>query len=327
MLVRSRCGSSAHPRLFVYNLPDSYRRRGRNAKTNDMKHFTFPGYSATRLRLDWMYDVGNVFYARALAYRCRVLDPAQADIFWVPAYNTDMVQHPSSVCAELPRGPTNHHSALYQRMRSQAAGALEARGGADHFLLSPRIGAMYFETHPLCELDLLDPRFGTAARLSIEQTPPKSDLPPRGPFAYFSDRAFISVPYPSWVRLPLSSLSLSSRRRSAQAQRAAVDDFIIAPWRHRHSRSVRIAACFGVSSRFGGAIDQLRQRLRSRCLDSPGSCEYLGISTLRNTQRREASVQCRAGACLSSADANASRFAFHTSAAALYWNSTFCLMP
>ena len=95
----SDCGSHRAPRLFVYNLSDSYRMRGRSARAADGRNFSFPGYPAHEpLNLHEMYDVATLFFQRALHYRCRVTDAQLADIFYVPAWNTDMVSHPSVVC-------------------------------------------------------------------------------------------------------------------------------------------------------------------------------------------------------------------------------------
>lgn len=330
--MSARCGTPRHPNLFVYDLPPAYRVRGRNARANDGKNFTFSEYPVP-MSLDWMYDVATIFYLRALSYSCHVTDPAKADLFYVPAYNTEMTPHPSSFCAEV-RGSANHHTALYDRLVAQAGGALQERGGADHILLTPRPGAYYFETHPLCELDLLDPRFGSAARLSIEQTPPTSDLPPYGPFSYHSAPHFVSVPYPSWVRLP-SSMRHGSRRggRAAPAggswseSGGAADP--IAPWRIRHPRLTQIAAVFGVgvgggkpSSACVGVggctpVQHFRLRLREHCLERPGGCVYLGVLGANNLGARRAAWTA----------AGTSNYAFNEAAAALYWNSTFCLMP
>lgn len=307
----SDCGSHRAPRLFVYNLSDSYRMHGRSARAADGRNFSFPGYPAHEpLNLHEMYDVATLFFQRALHYRCRVTDAQLADIFYVPAWNTDMVSHPSSACAERPRGADVHHSVLYHRMSLQAPGALEARGGADHILLTPRPGAWYYESFPMCELDLLDPRFGAAARLSIEQQPPRSELMPRGPFGYYADLAFLSVPYPSWVRLRLDSVRRGSTQQTA---RDTVEEVV--PWRHRHARHVHVAAAFG-TGHGSPLIVALRQRLKDLCTgarDAEGTTACVYTSPPSKSHKHAASP--------------ASQPPFHVTAAQLYWNATFCLMP
>ena len=329
----SVCGTLQHPNLYVYELPSSYRVRGRNARVNDGKNFTIGGNSVFPgpFRLDWMYDVATVFYERALLYQCRVRDPNDAHLFYVPAYNTEMTPHPSSFCAEAPKGSANHHSALFDRLARQAGGALEARGGADHILLTPRPGAYYFESHPLCEFNLLDPRFGSAARLSIEQILPASDLPPRGPYAYHAAPIFISLPYPSWVRLDMDALQASHRVSSPRRASIAGPTLRGPPWGSRHQRSVRVAAVFGVG--VGGGKSgprcigaggcttslQFRLQLRQRCNERPLGCVYFSVQGANNLGVRSKPTPAH--------PASTSKFSFNKAAAVLYTNSTFCLMP
>ena len=110
---RGGCGpGTASPYLFVYDLPRRYQVRGGHATNGDGSNFTFIGYPFGRLFGTWMYDVASLYVARALSYRCRTLHPALAELFFIPAYNTEMTQHPTSSCAERPRGPANHHMAL-----------------------------------------------------------------------------------------------------------------------------------------------------------------------------------------------------------------------
>ena len=93
-------------------------------------------------------------------------------LFYVPASNSEMTQRPSKVCAETSTDAEalgGHERALYQRLRELAGDALSVRGGVDHLVISPRVGADYFETHPLCELNLLDVRLGAATRLAVTQ--------------------------------------------------------------------------------------------------------------------------------------------------------------
>ena len=249
-----------------------------------------------------MYDVASIYFARALAYRCRTRNASQADVFFVPAYNTEQTQHPSSFCAE-PRGAANHQAALIDRLRQQAGDAFMANGGLDHFFVNPRPGAGYYESHPLCELDLHSPRFGAAARLSVEQRPPAEDMPPRGPFLYVASPIMISVPYPSWVQLPSMRAARSARR---------------APWRSAHPRPVRIAAAFGTGVGGATSVSELRRRLRdlcvSRAVERAGACVYLPPPT-----------RSRGGG--PSTWSTGSSGGFNSDAAALYWNASFCLMP
>lgn len=332
------CGSPLRPSLFVYDLPDSYRRRGRlamSARSGEALNFSFGGYSAPRqpLRHDAASgaDVATVFYLRSLAYRCRVREPSAANLFLVPAYNSEISQQPSSHCSEQPRGPTNHHDALYRRLRSQAGDALTARGGADHIFVTPRVGAYFFESHPLCELDLLDPRLGEASRLSVEQTPADIERSPSGPFSYFAAPIFRSIPYPSWVRVNGHTSSLSPASDDApDARFSAPTAEETAPWRElSHPRPLLAAACFGVSH---GALTivELRRRLRNRCIAAgAGACLYLSGSE-KKRERVHAARPSPSPFPTEVANRNPApqpQTAFSSAAAALYWNATFCLMP
>ena len=148
------------------------------------------------------FSNAELMYQRALVHECRVRNESLADLFFVPAFSGALRAASVSAgehCAE--RGATHKGlqsivsaSGLINRLRSVAAphcrsrtlrrgaaptandsascSVLEARGGADHVIVNPRNGAV-FESHPLCELDYLDPRFGNAVRLSIEEPPPR----------------------------------------------------------------------------------------------------------------------------------------------------------
>ena len=164
---------ACRPRLYVYELPASYTRVHRTYEHRRNLSFALVDFPAgVKLTSTPMYSLALIFNERALAYRCRTRDPRTADLFYVPASNSEMTQRPSKACAEAAsdvaaRG--GHEGALYQRLRELSGNALSARGGADHLFVNPRVGADYFETHPLCELNLLDPRLGAATRAAVTQ--------------------------------------------------------------------------------------------------------------------------------------------------------------
>ena len=77
--ARGGCGPGTDfPYLFVYDLPSRYQSRGRLATAGDDSNFTFSAFPFGRLFGTWMYDVASIYVERALAYRCRTLEPYQA---------------------------------------------------------------------------------------------------------------------------------------------------------------------------------------------------------------------------------------------------------
>ena len=144
------------PRLYVYPLPDGYRRI--SALVNiSQDHVLDHMQGLPTLSAVHMHGLGHVVYQRALRYRCRTMDPSKAEIFFVPAFGTFQSNVPprhKSFCAERRAGSSSsevfYQTALFERLERAAPNALHARGGADHLLLSPRLGASW-ELHPLCE--------------------------------------------------------------------------------------------------------------------------------------------------------------------------------
>jgi hypothetical protein len=107
------------------------------------------------------------------------------------------------------------------RRHGQNCSALEARGGADHILINPRNGAE-FESHPLHELDYLDPRWGNITLLDLMEP---GEWPWYG--NYKPNSRYHSVPHPSMVHLEPGSVGL--------------------PWRSTHERQMLIVGAFGIA--------------------------------------------------------------------------------
>ena len=101
-----------------------------------------PGFPAgLRLWDSQQTAIGDLYYERALGFRCRTHSPASADLFFVPAYTQDIDSQ--SHCAESP-------GALLRRLQAVRVGnvsALERRGGTDHVLLNPRPGGHFESPH------------------------------------------------------------------------------------------------------------------------------------------------------------------------------------
>eukprot|EP00966_Prymnesium_polylepis_P082153 1902982-Prymnesium_polylepis.1 len=275
-------GGDCRPRLYVYELPATYLRTHhthvarRNLSFTDAARALLPGFpSGVGLFQTPMYSLSLTLHERALGYRCRTRDPVNADLFFVPASNTEMTARPSRACAEraaeaAARG--GRERALYSRLREAAGDALSARGGADHLLINPRVGAEGFETHPLCEvrcrqrealprpsapratvrpatlapsptarcvqLNLLDPRLGSATRFAVTEKV-SYERP------YTAHAVFHSTPWPSWVRLTPESAGL--------------------PWAAPRPRTHLVAGAWGPGGGASGFVHDLRVRLRELC--------------------------------------------------------------
>lgn len=151
------------PRLFVYRVPEAYRDPSPDNDSLPLDSLGPP----LRIRdlVDapvWdtdQYSLGSLIYERALQYRCRTHDPAQADLFLVPAFKGALSM--TQPCAET----AGSQRTLLERLRlplpnmalrdrtnemhrhfngSSSSGGpittLDARGGADHIFLNPRSG-------------------------------------------------------------------------------------------------------------------------------------------------------------------------------------------
>ncbi len=197
-------------------------------------------------RLD---GLGDLFFSRALSYRCRTFDAAQADLFFVPAFTQD-IDSPSH-CAEAP-------GALLRRLQAVRVGnvsALERRGGTDHVLLNPRPGG-HFESAVGCELDYLRALWlGKPTLFSMVQavgasTPWPYDWQPAQPYT--------SIPFPSVVHASSADVAATQW-----------------PWAQPHPRRTLVAACFGHQAGLrtaGQAVPRLRARLAADCAALPNEC-------------------------------------------------------
>ena len=320
-------------RVYIYELPKGYRHNGRtdprpvSLKTRHLNDLNgHPWISSVegsavmhgfprgvRLWNSGQFSTAAIIYQRVLEHRCRTRDPATADLFLIPSWSIFTKALPSSDCNQVYK---NGHKALaggmmYARLRevrgscpdgrrSSAAAAdrsgcsaLEARGGADHVLLSPRNGVP-FETHPTCELDYSDARLGAATRLAIEE-------PSRGRWQWFDHYATLdmyhSVPH-------VSNIHLDSEAAEA-------------PWRARHRRHVLVAAAFGVGhgNRANVAV---RRKLQAMCerAGAPALCTFHSVWEKTDHAR-----------FIRTNLSDATSVPSWVGLAQLYWNATFCLQP
>lgn len=296
------------PRLFVYRLPESYRDPlesvggmppdglGRPLRMRDSNGNVVPGLWDSE-----QYSVASLVHERALAYRCRTHDPAEADLFFVPAFKARLGATQS--CAEP--GGANGRRGLLQRLKLELPNAsrpanwasreapttLDARGGADHIIINPRNG-MTWERNPFCELNLGAAQLGAALYLAMEQGPRNGSrwVYPEGYCGQVCVPAYRpqllpepwywSVPWTSTVHLDLHAGHTP-------------------PWASTHARPVLVAALFGTSHKpiLPKPTLQLRERLISQCkAASAAHCQYSLPKSAAATAR-------------------------------IYWDSTFCLQP
>ena len=245
-------------RLFVYPLSSGWRKNGGNDGTPGSARrlwssstgnpFIEPSFEGAAVGLQhfpqgvkiWnsgQFSTAQIVYQRALAHRCRTRNALEASLFLVPSWSIQARPLPSAECAishshrgQYPMPVAS--STLYEQLRqvsvtrctggAKKCSALEARGGADHILLSPLNGGPH-ETRPLCELDYADVRLGAATRLAIEE-------PSHGRWRWFDQYSTLEM-YSSMPHV--SNLHLDSKAEAA-------------PWRVRHRRSILASAAFGV---------------------------------------------------------------------------------
>ena len=304
------------PRLYVYRLPDSYRDPSDAGMPADGVGNPLRLRSAGLDASVWdsgQYSLASLVHERALSWRCRTHDPAEADLFFVPAFKPRLGA--SQGCAEpgtsSPRGlvsrlriPLPNGSRLDGRGegRGFAGGAasapaghplttLEARGGADHIFLNPRSG-MTWERFPYCELALGSPALGAALYLAMEQAPRNNSwVYPEGYCgqvcvdAYrpqlLSEGWYWSVPWTSTVHL-------DTRANPTP------------PWAAMNERKILVAAHFG--TRHQPVLPKPTLQLRERLIE-----------------------QCKAAGSSSRCHYSLPRSPATT--AQLYWEATFCLQP
>ena len=189
------CGISS-PNLFVYQLPAVYRKGAPSTRKgnpvgfpssvvsqNDSANTAAPRISGPGgrqvgpflsslslppcdLHNTTNYAVAGVFLAKALTYWCFTLDPSVADIFLIPVFNEEPGQSndcTSAGCNKLALG-----NLLREYRNANGVSYLDARGGRDHILLTPREGAAS-DAKPYGDVDFAHTVFGAATRLAVEE--------------------------------------------------------------------------------------------------------------------------------------------------------------
>ncbi len=215
--------ASCRPRLYVHTLPEAYRdptdTTGRGV--GSAVDVSLPGLpKGVRLWDSQQYQLGHLFYERALGYRCRTHHAPAADLFLLPAFSA----RPWLKLKGEPSG-AGGRDRLLARLRSarsidactgEPSDALGARGGADHLIVTSGDG-LDWQAKPLAELDLLDGAFGSATLLAVgEYRRAWGALSWMG-VAKPLER-FRSVPYLSMVHIDAEAEALPWAASSARAR-------------------------------------------------------------------------------------------------------------
>ena len=267
--------TACRPALYVYELPDSYRHENRpNGRGFGVPVTSPPGLPTAALFSAVTYGTGAAFFEAALNYRCRTLEPAKADLFFVPTF-TDSFNTQNTCVDATPGQPKDcSRDALFLRLAALRSGSgksyLRARGGTDHILLMGRQG-FYFDMKPSFEVNYRDRRLRGTMLFSVEDG--------------------VRYPWPG----PSTLHGIHSTPWSSMVHLASTTPRDELPWRSRHDRSVLVTGAFATHRAFGPVSKQfnnLRGALHRACLRSVDRCEYaspgpaLGVAGIASLYRR-----------------------------------------
>ena len=131
MASRGTADSTCRPRLYVYDLPKTYRHKGSPTGRGFGPTLADNASAALKIHRAHTYGTGAAFYECAMTYACRTIDPSQADLFFIPAYTDRFITE--NYCAERPcRRSADALLLRLQRVVKPSGGTyLEARKGAD----------------------------------------------------------------------------------------------------------------------------------------------------------------------------------------------------
>ena len=335
---------TGRPRLYVYNLPSSYRIDPRDAPAGMGAPSRLPPLEhmplGVRLWHTAEFGLGSLFMQRALDYQCVTTDPELADLFLIPAFSGRLVNRPTEKSSEpMPAEMGGRLRALFTRLRQVrvhrcGAGArhasLASSGIRDsgHAVGRPSRGALSraglarncsaLKARGGADHILINPRNGAPnerrpmweldymdARLGNVTL---LDLMEPGDWPwqnkYKPERRYHSMPHPSVIHLEPGASGL--------------------PWRSRHVRSVLVAGAFGLihSSRMDKDVTLLRRALTTVCARAAErDCRYHRLELLDNHGRAS-----HPPPPLDAAAAVPREPRWHA-ISRLYWDATFCLQP
>ena len=249
--------SSCRPRLYLYDLPKSYRHKGSPSGRGYGSVVHETPHHRLFLSASGTYGTGATIFERAMTTPCRVDDPAAADLFFVPVF----VDNWNTYCAEWPCNSTSLVKRLRREVAPSGVSFLELNEGFDHFFVTPKSGR-YYDLAVTRELHLEHPWWGGASRFAVEQ-----NAKVRPDQFTQTKRIFRSVPWTSYVHM----------RRSTRW-----DDL---PWRQLdRARPALVAAAFNPKNaehKIGLPSDsrRLRLALNSTCSRRSAVCAFLPSGT------------------------------------------------
>ena len=284
-----RISNTNCPRLFVHTLPDAYRGSankdayvgrafGSPVQADGLPFHVYDGQQ---------FQLGEIVLQRALGYRCRTLDPREADLYLIPAFSHAIGRGTRSA----------NNSQLYDWLRrvrkpGDKGSVFEAKGGADHIIIMARDGLPWDEV-PFPELDYRDGQLGSVIKLGIAEYGEswKSQWSDMKGVNVARPDTYHSVPYPAMVHANPTLRGV--------------------PWlRPQWRRNVPLVACaFNPRKHLDTTAGMLRHALITNCA-SHGEpwCALQGPEGQNPSQARIG-------------DQLWAEFA------ALYFNATFCLQP
>ena len=279
-MTTSHCGVTL-PRLYVYDLPETYHACIDILRLRGADGFPHVVHNATdvlpQLRQTHGYALGGVFFARALNYTCLTRNTSHADLFFVPVLS----ESPS--CSKRCAEANCSKDAIYRRLTH-----LQARGGHDHVLLSPRQGWSE-DLHPYYGVTFDDKRFGAASRFSAEE----------------------GVQY-EWP-VPATRAIFRSTPQASYIHVSAASRWDDAPWRSDHPRRVLVGWASNLHHNYGlfsAQLNVMRNALHRSCEAAKDRqvCAHLALSPT-STYRKLFDLK------------------LVQQIGSLYWNTTFCLQP
>ena len=193
------CGVT-HPLLYVYQIPDEYRRKAPSSKRGfplALRRAATPHpllqllQPPLPLRNTSQYSGAGVVWAKVMQYPCSTDQPASADLFFVPVLNEldgivtyrkgnkglrNIVCPPGSLWIRKACRRSALVDLLEAVRNNRNVSYLSRRGGRDHILFTPREGTLT-DSHPYEDVDFYDQAWGEATRLAVEEGAAKYDWP------------------------------------------------------------------------------------------------------------------------------------------------------